>query len=91
MKSKRDKISEQEAKEYEELGEQWASRDLADYWEQTQPVECEIDIKSVVNYYPVESQLSAELDLAAKEYGTTPQALLNKWLQEKLHDKGINK
>jgi hypothetical protein len=91
MKNNTDKISEQQAKQYEELGEQWASRDLADYWQQTHEVECQIDIKSEVNYYPVESKLSAELDLAAKEYGTTPDALLNKWLQEKLHDKGINK
>jgi hypothetical protein len=73
------------------LGEQWASRDFADYWHKSHAVECEIDIESAVNYYPVAANLSAELDTAAKEHGTTPAALLNKWLEEKLHDKGINK
>ncbi len=91
MKSKLNKISEQQAKEYEQLGEQWASRDLADYWPQTHEVECEINIKSEVSYYPVESNLSTELDSAAKESGTTPESLLNKWLAEKLHDRSINK
>lgn len=85
------KISEQEAKYYEQLGEQWAERDLADYWQQTQPVECQIEIKDEINYYPVDAKLSAELAAIAKESGTTPEALLNKWLQEKLHNTGVNK
>jgi hypothetical protein len=91
MKSKANKISEQEAKYYEELGDKWAAKDLAEIWEQTEPVECQIEIKQEISYYPVESELSAQLDSAAKEYGTTPEALLNKWLAEKLHDRTINK
>lgn len=91
MTNKRDKITPQDAKYYEELGEKWANRDLADYWDQTQAVECQVDIKTEFNYYPVESKLSSELDCLAKEYGISPEALLNKWLEEKLHDKSITK
>jgi hypothetical protein len=50
MESQKNQISDQEAKKYEELGEQWANRSLADYWQQTHPVECQIDIKSAVSY-----------------------------------------
>ena len=89
--TKQNKITQPEAKYYEDLGEQWASRDLADYWHQTQAIECDVNIQSEFNYYPVESKLSAELDSMAKELGITPEDLLNKWLAEKLHDKSINK
>ena len=87
MKKQRNKISQAEAKYYEELGEKWVERDFADYWDKSEPVEFEIDIKTQTTYYPVESKLSAKLDSAAKEFGLTPEALLNRWLQEKLQDK----
>ena len=91
MKSKRVKINQEDAKYYEELGEQWANRDLADYWQQTREVAGEINIKSSVHYYPIESKLSSKLAFAAKRNGTTVEALLNKWLQEKLQDKTTSK
>jgi hypothetical protein len=91
MKGKRNRITEEEAKYYEELGEKWAGRDFADYWESSRPVKAEIDIKSQVTYYPVESKLSERLDSAAKESGVSPEVLLNRWLEEKLQDKSVNK
>ncbi|MBM3120394.1 MAG: hypothetical protein FJ006_12785, partial [Chloroflexi bacterium] len=38
------------ARSYKEIGEFWDTHDLADYWEQTHPVEFELDIQSEVTY-----------------------------------------
>ena len=38
------------ARSYKEIGEFWDTHDLADYWEQTHPVEFELDIQSEVHY-----------------------------------------
>jgi CopG antitoxin of type II toxin-antitoxin system len=43
-RSKRSSISK--ASSYEELGEFWDAHDLSEYWDQTVPVEFEVDIQS---------------------------------------------
>jgi len=50
----RDRSSISKARSYKEIGEFWDSHDLSDYWEQTQPVEFEIDIQHEVTYYPLD-------------------------------------
>jgi len=42
------------ARSYLEIGQFWDTHDLADYWEQTHPVEFEVDIRSEVTYYPLD-------------------------------------
>jgi hypothetical protein len=53
------KSSISQAQSHREIGEFWDTHDLADYWEQTEPVEFEVDIKSEVRYYALESALAA--------------------------------
>ncbi|GEM_PF-573825 len=48
MRKRRNSISK--AKSYKEIGEFWDTHDLDDYWEQTRPVEFEIDIQSEAVY-----------------------------------------
>ena len=74
------------AQSYKEIGEFWDTHDLADYWEQTQPVEFEVDIQSEVTYYPLDITLAAEVCSVAKRRGVSPETLLNLWVQEKLQE-----
>ena len=60
------KSSISKAQSYKEIGEFWDSHDLAEYWEQTQPVEFEIDIQSEVMYYRLDATLSARVRSIAK-------------------------
>ena len=53
----RSKSSISKARSYKEIGEFWDEHDLAEYWEQTKPVEFEFDIQSEVTYYPLDSGL----------------------------------
>jgi len=58
--------------------------DLADYWDQTESVEFEVDIQSEITYYAIDNELSAKIQAIAKRRGISPDTLLNLWLQEKL-------
>jgi hypothetical protein len=82
----RSKSSISKARSYKEIGEFWDTHDLADYWEQTQPVEFEVDIQSEVTYYPLDITLAAEVCSVAKRRGVSPETLLNLWVQEKLQE-----
>ena len=73
-----------EARSYREIAEFWDTHDLSDYWDQTEPVEFEVDIQSEATYYAVERQLSQGLAKAADERGVSAETLLNIWVQEKL-------
>lgn len=80
----RDKSSLSKAQSYKEIGEFWDTHDLGDYWEQTQPVEFEVDIQSEVTYYPLDVALATKVRSIAKRRGVSPETLLNLWVQEKL-------
>jgi hypothetical protein len=76
------------ARSYAEIGEFWDTHDLTDYWDQTKPVEFEVDIRSEVTYYAVDKVLSAEVRALAERRGVSPETLLNIWVQEKLRESG---
>jgi hypothetical protein len=86
MENGRSSISK--AQSYKEIGEFWDTHDLADYWEQTQPVEFDLDIQSEVTYYPLDNSLSARVRSIARQRGVSPETLLNLWVQEKLQEQG---
>jgi hypothetical protein len=65
------------AKSYKEIGEFWDTHDLADYWEQTEPVEFEVDIQSEVRYCALESTLLARMAEIAWQRGVSVETLLN--------------
>ncbi len=82
----RSRSSISKARSYKEIGEFWDTHDLTEYWEQTQPVEFELDIQSEVTYYPMDVTLSARVLSVAKKRGVSPETLLNLWVQEKLQE-----
>lgn len=79
------------ARSYQEMGEFWDAHDLSEYWDQTKPVEFEVDVQSEAIYYPVERKLSAQISRIAKRQGVSPETLLNLWLQEKLGEETLVK
>jgi hypothetical protein len=76
------------ARSYVEIGEFWDTHDLADYWEQTEPAEFEVDLRSEVTYYALDKGLAAEVRTLAERRGISPETLLNLWVQEKLREVG---
>ncbi|MBI1923254.1 hypothetical protein HYR99_03285 [Candidatus Poribacteria bacterium] len=85
----RSRSSISNARSYKEIGEFWDTHDLTEYWEQTQPVEFELDIQSEATYYPLDVTLSARVLSIAKKRGVSPETLLNLWVQEKLQEEII--
>jgi len=83
-KMNKSKSSISKAQSYKKIGEFWDTHDVADYWEQTQPVEFEIDIQSEVTYYALDTALSVKIRSIAKRRGISPETLLNLWVQERL-------
>jgi hypothetical protein len=80
------KSSISKAQSYKEIGEFWDTHDVADYWDQTEPVEFEVDIQSEVRYYSLESTLAASVAKIAWQRGVSVETLLNLWVQEKLQE-----
>lgn len=82
MKKNRSSISK--AQTYEEIGRFWDEHDVSDYWDETEAVEFEVNIKESLMYYPLTQNLSDRLQKAAKEKGVAPRELLVTWIEEKL-------
>jgi CopG antitoxin of type II toxin-antitoxin system len=72
------------SRSYEELSEYWDTHSLADHWDQTSPVEFELDIRSSALYFPVDRLLADKLRAVAASHGVSTETLLNLWLQERV-------
>ena len=88
---RRSKSSISKAQSYKEMGEFWDNHDLTDFWDQTEPVEFEVEIESEATYFPVETSLSAKLVSLAEQRGVSPETLLNLWIQEKVKEEALHK
>ena len=84
MSNNRTSVSQ--ANTYRQIGEFWDTYDAADYWEQTEPVEFEVDIESEVRYFALESTLATQVAEFARHKGISAETLLNLWVQEKIHE-----
>ena len=63
----RSRSSISKARSYKEIGEFWDTHDLTDYWDQTKPVEFEVDIESEAAYYTIEPRLSTKFSRIANK------------------------
>ncbi len=81
-----DRSSISQADSYTAIGEFWDSHDLTQFWDQTGPAEFEVDIRSEVTYYAIESTLSAKINEVASRRGVSAGTLVNLWVQEKLYE-----
>ncbi len=78
------KSSISKATSYREIGEYWDTHDAGEIWHETEEVKFEVDLKSDVFYYAVETSLSSKLHAIAERRGVSAETLINLWLQEKL-------
>ena len=78
------KSSISKASSYQEMGEYWDEHDLADVWDQTEPVEMEMDLQSERRYYPIEKSMARKISELAERQGISAETLLNLWVKEKL-------
>ena len=79
MKTSKSSISK--AQSYREIGEFWDTHDLAEYRDQTQRAEFEVDIQFEITYYALVRQLSERIQAIAKKRGVSPNTLLNLLVQ----------
>ena len=71
----------------EEIGEFWDTHSLADYWDETNEVDFQVNIQPKHNLIPVEREIAEQINAHATKQGVSPEELVNFWLREKL--KGI--
>lgn len=71
---------------YEQLSEYWDTHSLADHWDETHPVEFQLDLHSSALYFPVDRELVLKLRAFAASHGISTETLLNLWLQERVAD-----
>ena len=68
----------------EELSDFWDTHSTADYEDDTEPVDVEIDLSSSKVYCPVAKDLLQQVRKQARQQGVSTETLINLWLQEKL-------
>ena len=85
----KNKSSISKASSYQEIGEYWDAHDLGEVWDKTEEVKFEVDLKSDVFYYAVETSLSSKLHSIAEHRGVSPETLVNLWLQEKINQEVV--
>ena len=73
---------------YEEMGEFWDEHDTTEYWEQTYPVDFEVELEDNQSliYYGIDNSLSQKIFSLAEKKGLPPRDLVNLWLEEKLKE-----
>ncbi len=81
---RKNKTAISKASSYEQIGEFWDTHSVADYWEKTKPARFQVRIESEVTYFPLERELTAQIQQLAKRQGVSSETLLNIWVQEKL-------
>ena len=79
------KSSISKAGSYQAIGEYWDSHDAGEIWGATEEAGFEVNLKSDVFYYAVETSLSPKLHTIAERRGVSAKTLVNLWLQEKLN------
>ena len=72
----------------EELWCFWDTHSSADYEDNMQDVEVELDLSSSKVYFPVAKDLLNQVRAQARRQGVSSETLINLWLQERLSKTG---
>lgn len=79
------KSSISQASTDEEMGEFWDTHSLADYWDQTEPAEFNVNIERP-NHYAVDRTLNEQVQALARQRGVSAETLLNLLIAERLYE-----
>ncbi len=75
---------------YEQIAEFWDNHSLADYWDQTEPVEFEISPNARRRYLvPVDSTILERIRKLAQVRGLSTESLTNLLLEQRLQEVGL--
>ena len=75
-----------EMSNYEEIADFWDTHSLADYWEQTEPVEFEIDPNARRRYLvALDPGLLQRAQKLAQSRGLSTESLINLLLEQRIH------
>ena len=69
----------------EEIGEFWDNHSFANYWDRTNKVDFQVNLKPKHNLIPVEREIAEQIKAHATKQGVSPEKLVNFWLREKLN------
>jgi len=86
-KSTRDPIPDHFAS-IEEAAEFWETHDLADYWDLTEEVKFEVNLRRRCYLVALDPELAVKLTAEAHRQGLSTETLINLWLSEKLEQVG---
>jgi hypothetical protein len=71
---------------YDEIVEFWETHSLADYWDETEPAEFEIDANARRRYLvAVDPELLQRAQKMAQLRGLSTESLVNLFLEQRLH------
>jgi hypothetical protein len=75
-----------EMNSYDEVVEFWETHSLADYWDETEPAEFEIDPNARRRYLvAVDPELLQRAQKMAQSRGLSTESLVNLFLEQRLH------
>ena len=75
-----------EMSSYEEISKFWDSHSLADYWEQTEPADFEIEPNARRRYLvALDPQLLQRVQQLAQSRGLATESLVNLLLEQRIH------
>lgn len=75
-----------EMSNYEDVAEFWDTHSLADYWEQTEPADFEIDPDARRRYLvALDPELLQRVQKLAQSRGLSTESLVNLLLEQRIH------
>lgn len=80
------KSSISQASSYEEIGEFWDTHDITDYWDLTETVDFEVEIKSEISLLALEPSLASKTADLARQKGVSLETLVNLWIRDRLEE-----
>ena len=81
-----DKAKCQHFESLDELVEFFDTHDLGEYWDKMPETHFEVDIKRKVYLFALDSEIADKLTEIATLRHTSPEALVNAWLKEKIQE-----
>ena len=76
------------AKTLEDIAEFWDTHSLADHWDESREAEFEVRAKRR-RRVTLDPEVYSAIETQARARGVLPETLVNLWLAEQLHQKGI--
>ncbi len=68
------------------ISEFWDEHELSQFWGKSKKVKLDVVLEPEATYYPVERNLSENIQSVARKRGVSSNALVNRWLEQKVKE-----